>query len=60
MCDRVSGLDDNFLGLFELYTLRLNSKVKSLEPSIIYLNDFMCIIGFLLLLKYTGKIKSYC
>lgn len=41
MCDRVSGLDDNFLGLFELYTLRLNSNANSLEPSIIYLNDLI-------------------
>lgn len=41
MSDRVSGLDDNFLGLFELQTLRLNSTVNSLEPSIIYLNDLI-------------------
>lgn len=41
MSGRVLGLDDIFLGLFELYKLRLNSKVNSLERSIIYLNDLL-------------------
>lgn len=39
MGDRISGLDDIFIGLFELYAQRLNGKVDSLEPSIMYLND---------------------
>lgn len=41
MSGHVLGLDDIFLRLFELYKLRPNSKVNSIEPSIIYLNDLI-------------------